>query len=449
MFPITGTTMTSLGIDHDDWSEASFSDFDPFGVRQLMPVVSFRSSADVNAQQELDKNRGSRSRMALKKKVISSSSFAPHQDYWERASTSQYLTNNKESVRVNASATDFSLSSCSMEFDEDDFDPEVEIASTISDDDSLLGPSSTFSLQSHIKEDTRGGCESKDGRTTSSLEIKESIISLRLHRAHKNEAGAKTGVVKKPTSCNNAPKLVTPEFLLVLKKLTSARGGDISQNEEDGPHIASESASSFEALPSSATDVTSPESFDTDGSMECDTRVNGISSAQTSSDGTDKEKATRENDPRHEKYLRMLKVGLPLPVVMHACERDGVDGSFLQIEKSQIHSKESEPKPQSEIDSRRRTRLHWDILPSVSKNSVWSLLDGEADEFDNLNIDPAEFENLFEERKENNRTSDTKQRTGNNRFRSLIDPDREKNGSIVLSALRRDPVALAKDVEEM
>jgi hypothetical protein len=76
-------------------------------------------------------------------------------------------------------------------------------------------------------------------------------------------------------------------------------------------------------------------------------------------------------------------------------------------------------------------------------------LDREAAEFDNLRIDPAEFENLFEEKLENNRTPDTRQSKGNNRFRSLIDPYREKNGSIVLSALRRDPIALAKDVAEM
>ena len=69
------------------------------------------------------------------------------------------------------------------------------------------------------------------------------------------------------------------------------------------------------------------------------------------------------------------------------------NGSFLQIDKSPISSKGMGPKHHPDIDSRRRTRLHWDILPSFSKNSVWSLLDGEAAEFDNLCIDPAEFEN--------------------------------------------------------
>ena len=324
--------MTSLGINHDDEPESPLSDFDPFGVRQIMSVVSFRSSADVNAQQELDKNRGNRSRMALKNKVRSSS-FAPHRDYWERASTSRCPGNNRESVRESAAVSDFSLSSCSMEFDEDDFDPEVETASTISDDGSLLGPPSTFSLESRIKPNTREVCES-NGSTYSPKVLKESIISLHLHRAHKNEAGAKTDVVKKPTSCNNTPKLVTHEFLLVRKKLIrSARVRDISQNEEDGPHIASKDASSFEALPSSATDVTSPESFETDASMECDSRVNGGPgphiTKKSSFDGTNREKATTENDPRHEKYLRMLKVGLLLPAVMHACERDGVEWEFL------------------------------------------------------------------------------------------------------------------------
>lgn len=446
--------MTSEAITHEESSEPPFSDFDPFGVRQIMSVVSFRSSAEVNAQQGLDKNRGSISRMALKNKA-KSSSFVMHRDYWERASTSPYLANN-ESVRDVATISDVSSSSCSweeMDFNDDDdaarlFDPEVETTGTISDDGSLLGLQSTsgpyFKAKTVIKEE---GCDNKV--------LEESIISLRLHRAYKSsEASVKIDAEKNPVSCDdNTKKSITHEFLLVRKTLNRVRG---SQDEEDDPRMAPKGAASFEALPSSSTDVTSPESFDTLAdscrSVECDSRADDISDKQitinSKSDGTEKESATKENALHHEKYLRMLKVGLPLPTVIHACERDGVDPTFLQPDEPQ-QAHVSNKGAKQDVGSSRHTRLHWDVLTSVGEKSVWSLLEREAADLDNLCIDPTEFSYLFEEKKGIKRTPDIKKRASNDRLPSFIDPAREKNGSIVLSALRRDPVALAKDVDAM
>ena len=134
------STMTSMDGDYDDTSstpEPPFSDFDPFGIRQIMlPIVSFHSSAKVNAHHdnERDTCRGSRSRRALKNKV-QASSFARHQAYWERSScTSNLYLRKRESP-----APELSLSSSweDIEFDDDDsalFAPDIENSSTISDD---------------------------------------------------------------------------------------------------------------------------------------------------------------------------------------------------------------------------------------------------------------------------------------------------------------------------
>ena len=137
--------MTSMDGDNDDSStpERPFSDFDPFGIRQIMlPVVSFRSSAKVNAHHDNGRDRGSRSRRALKNKV-QASSFALHQAYWERSScTSNLYLRKRESP-----APELSLSSSweDIEFDDDDsalFAPDIENSSTISDDDAPLSISS-------------------------------------------------------------------------------------------------------------------------------------------------------------------------------------------------------------------------------------------------------------------------------------------------------------------
>ena len=426
---------------HDDLSEPPFSDFDPFGVRQLMSVVSFRSSANVNAREDTDKTRGSRSRMALRNKM-KNSSLAPHRDYWERAGfgTTRYL-DNKESV----GSSDILWEE--MEFDDDDsalFDPEVETASNTSG--SFLNEAHTSRQCFETVQATREGHERRANRTDPSI-LDESIISLRLHRAHKNEPRAKAGMEKKHTSCENTTNAVTHEFLLVREKLNKVRGG---QDERHDRNMASKAAS-FETLPSSSTDVTSPESFETDScrSME-GSSSDVVAAAEGTKKSNSKETSCRsfvvsptENDPLRAKYYRMLKVGLPMLAVIHACERDGVDPGFLQ------NDHETSKDPETRQDDHRRTRVHWNPLFSVGKNSIWALLDREAAELENLRIDQAEFSQLFEAKKEDSRQPDAKNRSGNISLQSPIEPEREKNGSIVLSALRRDPVDLAKDVNEM
>ena len=480
--------MTSMDGDYDDTSstpEPPFSDFDPFGIRQIMlPIVSFHSSAKVNAHHdnERDTCRGSRSRRALKNKV-QASSFARHQAYWERSScTSNLYLRKRESP-----APELSLSSSweDIEFDDDDsalFAPDIENSSTISDDVASLSWPSPLDKSFETEPKVCHQDDKANRRRPGSLD--EGVISLRVHRAYSR---TKADEVKKPIGGDSAPAVETHEFLLVRKKLNRIKGCQVSETKEkdkrhigpkdinkaakviivdegNGPNLASK-ATSFDVLPLNLTDLTSPESLDADSCKsteneastddlptEIPNKSNHVDIAYDSPGDVSLEtgKIVTANDPHYEKYHRMLKVGLPLPAVIHACERDGVDPTFLQRNRPSHHSPStSKGSEMQQQDSHRRTRLHWKILPRFGKNSVWALLDRETDELDNLRIDPAEFSELFEAKKEDSRMSDTKQTFRDRSLQPLIDPKRNKNGSILLSALKRDPVDLARDVDEM
>ncbi len=473
--------------DNDDTStsEPPLSDVDPFGIRQIMlPVVSFRSSAKVNAHHDNGRDRGSRSRRALKNKV-QASSFALHQAYWERSSS----TSNQYLRKRESPAPELSLSSSweDIEFDDDDsalFAPDIENSSTISDDDAPLSwPSPP---DKSLETETEACHQDDKANQRRPGDLDEGVISLRVHRAYQNYTRTKADEVKKPIGGDNAPAVATHEFLLVRKKLNRIKSGQASETkegdkrhigpkdinkaakvitvDEGGPNLASKAAS-FDVLPLNLTDLTSPESLDADSCRSTENEAStddlpaeipkksihvDIAYDSPGNVSLETEKIVTANDPRYEKYHRMLKVGLPLPAVIHACERDGVDPTFLQKNRPSHHppsiSKGSEIQQQ---DSHRRTRLHWKILPRVGKNSVWALLDRETDELDNLRIDPAEFCELFEAKKEDRRMSNTKQTFRDRSLQPLIDPKRNKNGSILLSALKRDPVDLARDVDEM
>merc|ERR1740136_615713 len=54
-----------------------------------------------------------------------------------------------------------------------------------------------------------------------------------------------------------------------------------------------------------------------------------------------------KEDPEYEKYFKMLKMGLPIGAVKNAIERDGKDGSVMDLDpekslKSQLKSKDDD-----------------------------------------------------------------------------------------------------------
>lgn len=77
--------------------------------------------------------------------------------------------------------------------------------------------------------------------------------------------------------------------------------------------------------------------------------------------GDDEEKMNTvllKDDPDHQKYFKMLKMGLPMGAVQNAMKRDGLDPSLLFPSDGETSSA-AKPKK----DMFRRVRLHWTKIP--------------------------------------------------------------------------------------
>ena len=77
--------------------------------------------------------------------------------------------------------------------------------------------------------------------------------------------------------------------------------------------------------------------------------------------GDDEEKnslVTSRDNPEHQKYFKMLKMGLPMGAVQNAMKRDGLDPSLLFPSDCETSSA-AKPKK----DMFRRVRLHWTKIP--------------------------------------------------------------------------------------
>lgn len=158
-----------------------------------------------------------------------------------------------------------------------------------------------------------------------------------------------------------------------------------------------------------------------------------------------------KDDPAFAKYFKMLKLGLPMGAVKNAMERDGLDSSIMDGDH---HKPASSVTPDTsgakkrQKDTHRRTRLHWDTLNKVKSNTVWALVE-EDQELEEIEIDEKEFTNLFQA--EIKTTPAATDRSGNT-SRSVvqvIDPKRANNGGIILARLRMSYDDLAKAVENM
>lgn len=146
----------------------------------------------------------------------------------------------------------------------------------------------------------------------------------------------------------------------------------------------------------------------------------------------------RKEDPRFQKYFKMLKIGLPIGAVKNAMERDGEDPSILDGDhnapveiKKQVDSANDENVPK---DMFRRTRVHWNTIGEVKSTSVWALVNQDQDVKD-IEIDESEFAELFQA--ELGQTAIPESDNSKNRNAvKVIDPKRANNGGIVLARLK-------------
>jgi len=158
-----------------------------------------------------------------------------------------------------------------------------------------------------------------------------------------------------------------------------------------------------------------------------------------------------KDDPKYTKYFKMLKMGLPMGAVKNSLERDGLDPSVmdqdhnLPANNTEANKAKEENKPK---DTHRRTRLHWDTVRKVRSNSLWAKID-QDEELEDIMIDEDEFQELFQA--ELTPAAANKVRsTGNNKKGAavrVIDSKRANNGGIILARLKitHDDMAEAVD----
>ena len=145
----------------------------------------------------------------------------------------------------------------------------------------------------------------------------------------------------------------------------------------------------------------------------------------------------RKEDPRYQKYFKMLKIGLPIGAVKNAMERDGEDPSILDgdhndpVEEKSAGNSNDEKMPK---DMFRRTRVHWNTIGEVKSTSVWALVNQDQDVKD-IEIDESEFAELFQAELGQTAIPDADSSKKRNAVK-VIDPKRANNGGIVLARLK-------------
>jgi hypothetical protein len=160
-----------------------------------------------------------------------------------------------------------------------------------------------------------------------------------------------------------------------------------------------------------------------------------------------------KEDPAYAKYFKMLKLGLPMGAVKNAMERDGVDSAVMDGDHNAPVSA-SKPNASSakkkEKDTHRRTRLHWETLREVNSNSVWAAL-ADDEEMEQIEIDEAEFTNLFQAEIKSTPTAAQSSNSGSSSRNAVqvIDPKRANNGGIILARLRMSYDDMAKVVDNV
>ena len=292
----------------------------------------------------------------------------------------------------------------------------------------------------------------------------------------------------------------------VAKNALSAMFAERAQKESAEAHNISRDGTTNALLSSMLTNRAPPQASNDHYGSSASQSEDRVSGGGTGHD----ERPALNNDPKYEKYFKMLKMSMPLLAVQHAMARDGLDPSVMDgdhnlpepqcvplndyskmldvglpkdavknamtmdgIDPSIMDGVHNAPVSSAsrvasssinmkEKDTHRRLRLYWDTLEDteVNSNSIWEQLDKD-EERKPLNIDDGEFMNLFQaEIKAGNPSSGGVGggATGgvggggggsNRNVVQVIDPKRANNGGIILARLGMTYDDIAQAVNEM
>ena len=158
-----------------------------------------------------------------------------------------------------------------------------------------------------------------------------------------------------------------------------------------------------------------------------------------------------KDDPRYTKYFKMLKMGISKDQVKHAMERDGIAPEIMDQDPNEPVNLEiiKRKELKKEKDTHRRARLHWNTLQKVRSNSLWAKIEKDP-EVSQIDIDEEEFANLFQA---NLTPSISPKGLGAQRQKGaavrVIDPKRANNGGIILARLKMSHDEMADAVDRI
>ena len=170
-------------------------------------------------------------------------------------------------------------------------------------------------------------------------------------------------------------------------------------------------------------------------------------------------------DPRFEKYFRMLKVGMPMPHVKHAMQRDGLNPDILDQDPSKPFSsmntgKNPTRQPRSKKkkpSGPRRARFRWNKISNFFTESIWGDL-SDDETVRSLDIDEQEFVELFQAQEEpeaSNRSAVQRasmislNKKKNASAVRVIDAKRANNGGISLARIKMSFDEVSRNVDKM
>lgn len=165
-----------------------------------------------------------------------------------------------------------------------------------------------------------------------------------------------------------------------------------------------------------------------------------------------------KHDPTYARYFKMLNIGLPMGAVKNAMERDGLDASVMDRDHnlpanvSAVGEAEHGGATREEKkvkDTHRRTRLHWDTARMVRSNSLWAKID-QDEELEGIQIDEVEFQELFQAELTPVDTGKARVvQTKKGAAVRVIESKRANNGGIILARLKMTHDELADAVDRI
>ena len=136
------------------------------------------------------------------------------------------------------------------------------------------------------------------------------------------------------------------------------------------------------------------------------------------------------NNPDLIKYSKMSKVGLPISIIQHAMQRDGV--TLPSREKNDA----STIIPEVIFDPIQRLRIPWSTHTNIRTNTIWAMIQREQHWLTNVTVDPQDMTNMFQKMKRPLKLGNRSTVPPLQVKKCVIDPKRANNCGIILANLK-------------